>query len=120
MTDKENKRRFPRKPLAESLSLTVVSAAHLNGQGERLYCESIDVSPAGMQVRMTRQLESGSRVEIWFVHLEDRRTYFLKGRVTWSRSAGVEEAQSAEHYHAGIELHPADDSDFLLWLTLFE
>lgn len=120
MSDQENKRRFPRTPLAESLSLTVVSAAHLTEQGERLYCESVDVSPVGMQVRMDRLLEHGSRVEIWFVHLEDRRTYFLKGRVSWARPATGEADNPAGNFHAGVELYPSDDSDFLLWLTLFE
>ncbi|MFP5383161.1 MAG: PilZ domain-containing protein [Gammaproteobacteria bacterium] len=112
-----NKRRFPRHPLAESLSMTVVSAAHLVEQGERLYCESVDVSPAGMQVIVDRFIEKECRVEIWFVVLEDRRTYHLKGKVTWVEARSEE---GRERFHAGIKLLPADDSDFLHWLALFE
>lgn len=115
MTD--NKRRFPRRPMAESLSLTVTSAAHLVEQGERLYCESVDVSPAGMQVILDRFIAKDSRVEIWFVRLEDRRTYQLKGRVSWVEAR---EEDGRERFHAGLQLLPADDSDFVYWLALFE
>lgn len=115
MTD--NKRRFPRQPRAESLSLTVVSAAHLVEQGERLYCESVDVSPAGMQVILDRFVPRDSKVEIWFVLLEGRRTYHLQGSITWLEAR---EENGRERFHAGIRLQPVADSDFEAWLLLFE
>lgn len=112
----ENKRRFPRLLKAESLSLTVVSAAHMVGQGERFYCESVDISPTGLQVILDHFIEKDSRVEVWMVLLENRRTYQLQGRVTWLEGR---EENGRERFYAGIELLPAADSDFERWLLLF-
>lgn len=115
MTD--NKRRFPRHHRVESLSLTVVSAAHLLEQGERIYCESVDISPAGMQVILDRFVARDSRVEIWFVVLDERRTYHLQGKISW---VDTREEAGRERIHAGIKVLPTDESDFLHWLALFE
>ncbi len=112
----ENKRRFPRVLKAESLSLTVTSAAHMVGQGERFYCESVDISPVGLQVILDHFIEKDSRVELWMVLLENRQTYQLQGRVTWLE--GREEG-GRERFYAGIELTPSADSDFDRWLMLF-
>lgn len=112
----ENKRRFPRVLKAESLSLTVTSAAHLVNQGERLYCESIDISAAGLQVVLDRFIPAESRVEIWMVLLENRRTYHLHGRITWLEGREID---GKERFNAGIQLLPVADSDFDAWLALF-
>jgi hypothetical protein len=111
-----DKRRFPRVLKAESLSLTVVSANVPAGQGERIYCESVDISPTGLQVIMDRFLAKDSRVEIWLVLLEDRQTFLLQGKLTW---VDVRKDSGAERFHAGIQLLPTTDSDFERWLAQF-
>ncbi|MFZ5724720.1 MAG: PilZ domain-containing protein [Pseudomonadota bacterium] len=113
MTDK---RRFPRLLKAESLSLTVTSSTHMLEQGERLYCESVDISPTGLQVILDRFIEKDSKVELWMVLLENRRTYQLRGRVSWIEGRTE---QGRERFYAGIQLVPAEDSDFDNWLLLF-
>lgn len=112
-----DKRRFPRRVVAESLSLTVVSAAHLIEQGERIYCESVDISAAGLQVIMDRFVAPDSRVEIWMVLLENRQTYQLEGKLTWVEGR---EENGRERFYAGIKLLPKADSDFDNWLALFD
>lgn len=112
-----DKRRFPRVPKAESLSLTVVSAANLVNQGERIYCESVDVSPTGLKVIMDRFVPNESRVEIWMVMLEDRQTFQLQGKLTWVE--GRDEKDGRERFYAGVQLIPVADTDFERWLALF-
>lgn len=112
----QDKRRFPRQMKAESLSMTVVSSTHLVGQGERLYCESIDISPTGLQVSLDRFVEKDSRVEIWMVLMENRQTYQLRGKVTWVEGR---EEHGREVFYAGLQLLPVEDSDFERWLALF-
>lgn len=113
----QNKRRFPRKMRAESLSLTVVSAAHHVGQSERIYCESVDISAVGLQVILDRFVPRDSRVDIWLVLLENRQTLHLKGRLSWVEGR---DENGRERFHAGIQLLPAPDSDFEVWLDLFK
>ncbi len=113
----QNKRRFPRQPRAESLSLTVVSSAHLIGQGERIYCESVDISAVGLQVILDRFVPRDSRVDIWLVLLENRQTLHLKGRLSWVEGR---DENGRTRFHAGIQLLPAPDSDFEVWLSLFK
>ncbi|MFP5441694.1 MAG: PilZ domain-containing protein [Gammaproteobacteria bacterium] len=112
-----NKRRFPREQKAESLSLMVTSSAHMLNQGERLYCESVDISPTGLQVILDRLIERDSKVELWMVLLENRQTYQLRGRVTWVEGR-MENGR--ERFHAGVQLLPAADSDFDRWLLVFD
>lgn len=113
-----DKRRFPRVIKAESLSLTVVSATALVAQGERIYCESVDISPTGLQVIMDRFVPRDSRVEIWLVLLENRQTYQLQGKLTWVE--GREDKDTGdERFFAGIQLLPTTDSDFERWLAQF-
>lgn len=111
-----NKRRFPRQLKAESLSLMVTSSPHMLYQGERLYCETVDISPTGLQVILDRLIEPESKVELWMVLLENRRTYQLKARVI--RVEG-REVNGRERYHVGLQLLPATDSDFENWLQVF-
>ncbi|MFZ5756054.1 MAG: PilZ domain-containing protein [Pseudomonadota bacterium] len=112
----EDKRRFPRLLKAESLSLTVVSSAHMVQQGERLYCESVDISPVGLQVSLDHFIEKEAKVEVWLVLLDNRQTYHLHGRVSWVEGR---EENGRDRFYAGIQLIPAADSDFDRWLALF-
>lgn len=112
-----DKRRFPRRFREESLSLTVTSAEHLTAQGEKLYAESIDISPAGLQVVLDRFIEKDSRVEIWMVLLGNRQVFHLHGRVSWVEGRDEE---GRERFHAGVQLLPVADSDFDRWLVLFD
>ncbi len=112
-----NKRRFPRQIKAESLSLKVTASPHMLSQGERLYCESIDISPTGLQVVLDQLIERDSKVELWLVLLDNRQTYQLRGRISWVEGRT---ADGRERFHAGIQLQPAADTDFERWLHLFD
>lgn len=114
----KDKRRFPRRFQEESLSITVLSAEHMVQQGERIYCESVDISPAGLQVILEKFVARDSRVEIWLVALGTRQTYRLLGRVSWVD--GRIDENGRERFFAGLQLLPAADSDFDRWLMLFE
>lgn len=112
-----NKRRFPRRPTAESLSLTVLSSDQLAAPDERIYCESVDISPVGLQVTLDRPVPQDSKVEIWMVLLGNRQTLHLHGRISWVGERGKNDRRP---FSVGIELMPVADSDFARWLTLFE
>lgn len=114
----KDKRRFPRRVQEESLSITVLSAEHMVHQGERIYCESVDVSAAGLQVILDTFVARDSRVEVWMVTLGNRQTYRLLGRISWVE--GRTDVNNRERFFAGIQLLPSADSDFDRWLVLFE
>lgn len=111
-----NKRRFPRQLKAESLSLKVTSSQHMLNQGERLYCESVDISPTGLQVSLDRLIERDSKVELWLVLLDNRQTYQLRGRISWVEAREID---GQERFFAGVQLQAAADTDFERWLHLF-
>ncbi len=113
----KNNRRFPRRPAVESLSLTVLSSDQLAAPGERIYCESVDISPVGLQVMIDRLIPQDNKVEIWMVMLDSRQTLHLHGRVSW---VGGPRKNDHGPFAVGIELLPVADSDFARWLTLFE
>ena len=113
-----DKRRFPRLMKAESLSLTVIAAPGVAAaQGEKFYCESVDVSAAGLRVIADRDVAGDTRVEIWLVLLEDRETFLLQGKVSWCEPAKDEQGEA--RYLLGVQLLPVADSDFDRWAAKF-
>lgn len=113
-----DKRRYPRVIKAESLSLTPIATGPQASPPGRVYCESVDISPLGLQVIMDAFLPRDSRVEIWLVLLENRQTFQLQGKLTWVETR--RDQLGVERVHAGVQLLPVPDSDFERWLIQFE
>lgn len=116
MTEDTEKRRFPRIPREEILSIKLIAPpTEFAHQGEPLYCSTVDVSAKGMQIHVNHPLGVGQLVDIWIVLLDDRGTFHLTGEVTWLQQhenpdgpgewlAGVALLEDGEHMQAWKEL----------------
>ncbi|MDE2090439.1 MAG: PilZ domain-containing protein [Gammaproteobacteria bacterium] len=91
----------------------------LNGQDEEeittaIYCKTVDVSAAGMQVRLKPELKPGEPVDI-IINMEGYSgTFHLLGATKWCRHL-----QGEEECLVGIELMDAERSDFISWRQVF-
>lgn len=117
MTDNSEKRKYPRIPREEILSIKLIAPpTEFAHQGEPLYCSTADVSAEGMRIHASHPLEPGQEVDIWIVLLDDRGTFHLTGVITWLREAPDDETPGG--WLAGVEL--LSDSEHLeAWQALF-
>jgi Tfp pilus assembly protein PilZ len=117
MSSDREKRRHPRIPREEILSMKLIAPpTEFAHQGEPLYCSTEDVSAEGMRIHVNHELEPGQAVDIWIVLLDHRGTFHLTGEVTWIHPAS--EVGSAGTWVAGVVL--LDDSEHLReWRELF-
>lgn len=103
MTEDTEKRRFPRIPREEILSIKLIAPpTEFAHKGEPLYCSTVDVSARGMQIHVNHPLPAGQLVDIWIVLLDDRGTFHLTGEVTWLREH--KEPEGPGNWLAGIAL----------------
>lgn len=117
MSSGREKRRHPRIPREEILSIKLIAPpTEFAYQGEPLYCSTEDVSAEGMRIHVNHELESGQEVDIWIVLLDQRGTFHLTGEITWIQPAS--EDNSAGNWVAGVAL--LDESEHLHeWRALF-
>ncbi len=117
MTSDQEKRRHPRIPREEILSIKLIAPpTEFAHQGEPLYCSTEDVSAEGMRIHVNHELELGQEVDIWIVLLDQRGTFHLTGEITWIQPTSDE--ASAGNWVAGVAL--LDDSEHLNdWRALF-
>lgn len=110
MSSGREKRRHPRIPREEILSIKLIAPpTEFAHQGEPLYCSTEDVSARGMRIRVNHELERGQEVDIWIVLLDERGTFHLTGEITWIQP--VSEDESAGNWVAGVAL--LEDSEHL-------
>jgi len=117
MSSDREKRRHPRVPREEILSIKLIAPpTEFAHQGEPLYCSTEDVSARGMRIHINHELEPGQEVDIWIVLLDQRGTFHLTGEVTWIQPASEDEA--AGSWVAGVAL--LEESEHLPeWRELF-
>jgi len=117
MSSNDEKRKHPRIPREEILSIKLIAPpTEFAYKGEPLYCSTEDVSAEGMRIHVNHELEAGQEVDIWIVLLDQRGTFHLTGAISWIHPA--DETESAGQWVAGIAL--LDESEHLHeWRELF-
>lgn len=113
MSDNRDKRRYPRLPREEPLSIRMELPSEEPGKKPvQVYGSSVDMSAKGLQVRLDHEIPQGQEMEIWIVFVDENDAFNLYGRVSWSR-------QEENHtWVAGIELL-YDSPDSQAWDELF-
>jgi Tfp pilus assembly protein PilZ len=116
MANDNEKRRHPRLPREEILSVKLIAPpTEFSHQGETLYCSTVNVSANGMQIHVNHPLEIGQQLDIWIVLMDDLGTFHLIGEVAWLQDqpdpeepgnwlAGVLLQEESEHLAAWREL----------------
>lgn len=113
MTNKRDKRRYPRLPREEPLSIRMkVQNGAADEEPVQVYGSSVDMSAKGLQVRLDHELNIGTRLEVWIVFVDEYDAFNLHGQVSWARP---EESQT---WVAGIELLDSSP-DMEAWDELF-
>lgn len=108
-----DKRRHPRLPREEPLSIRLVIPSDKTGEkSTQIYGSSVDMSASGLQLQLDHELKAGQQLEIWIVLVDDHDAYNLHGEVTWSRPA------EQGGWLAGIVLD-MNSPDFRAWDELF-
>jgi len=116
-TGMRDNRRFPRVIREDTLSLTLVDPTNPSTRVvDPIYCSTVDISAAGMQVYITNPLPIRQRVEIWIVLADSLGTFNLEGRV--NRLVELDDPDEPEGFLAGIELLDSSP-DIRLWRDLF-
>ena len=107
----KDKSRHPRLMREETLSVRPLSADHGAVRQDAIYCSTVDMSAAGLQVQLDNALPEGQLVDIWIAMLDDLGTYHLDGRVNWVRKsdqggvvAGIEVLDSSENLRGWQDL----------------
>lgn len=108
------RRRHPRKTVQDRAVIhrqaTPTDPAH-----STLYCTTVDISAAGLQLKLKQALEAGERIDI-VIHVPGHKDSFhLRGETRWS--APVKQDKS---FLLGIEIEEGEGSrDFSAWKKLF-
>jgi hypothetical protein len=110
--DQSDKRRHPRLMREETLSIRPISGGHDTPEGDAVYCSTVDMSAAGVQVKVPESLPEGQLLDIWIAMLDDLGTYHLRGKVNWVRPG------DGGTLVAGIEVM-LDSEDLRGWQDLF-
>jgi hypothetical protein len=107
-----DKRRYPRLMREETLSIRPVGGTHGEPLRDAIYCSTVDMSAAGLQVRLDKPLPAHQLLDMWIAMLDDLGTYHLQGKVNWVRQEGE------EGLVAGIQVLDSSE-DLRGWQDLF-
>ena len=81
-----------------------------------LYCTTVDISPAGLQLKLRQALEKGERLDI-VIHVPGHKESFhLRGETRWSSTT-----QHDKTFLLGIEIDAGETQsrDISAWRKLF-
>ena len=81
-----------------------------------LYCTTVDISPAGLQLKLRQALEKGERIDI-VIHVPGHKDSFhLRGETRWSASTSQDKT-----FLLGIEIDTGEHGsrDLSAWRKLF-
>lgn len=81
-----------------------------------LYCTTVDISPAGLQLKLRQALEKGERIDI-VIHVPGHKDSFhLRGETRWSAPTSQDKT-----FLLGIEIDAGEDGsrDLSAWRKLF-
>ena len=110
----DERRKYPRLRREEKAVIRRLEGLDPDAITSAIYCKTVDVSAAGMQLRLRSQLRPGEPVDI-VINMEGYSgTFHLLGATKWCRPMSSEDGCVA-----GIELVDAERSDFASWRQVF-
>jgi PilZ domain-containing protein len=110
----DERRRHERKPLRDRA--VIHRQAVSESAPATLYCTTVDISAAGLQLKLKQALDAGERIDI-VIHVPGYKDSFhLRGETRWS--AAVRQDKS---FLLGIEIDSGDGQsrDLGAWKKLF-
>jgi len=114
MIKPEDRRKYSRLRKEEKAVIRRLDGHDEEAITTAIYCKTVDVSAAGMQVRLKPELKPGEPVDI-IINMEGYSgTFHLLGTTKWCRHL-----QGEDDCLAGIELLQAERSDFTSWRQVF-
>lgn len=112
MTDE--RRKHARKPVQDRA--VIHRQATADPARSTLYCTTVDISAAGLQLKLKQALEAGERIDI-VIHVPGHKDSFhLRGETRWSSAARNEKI-----FLLGIEIDGSDSDagQMSAWRKLF-
>jgi len=110
----DERRRHERKPLRDR------AVIRRKAEGEiapaTLYCTTVDISAAGLQLKLKQALDAGERIDI-VIHVPGHKDSFhLRGEARWSAPVGQDKS-----FLLGIEIDTGEGQsrDLSAWQKLF-
>lgn len=114
MTSPEERRRHTRLPLQERAVVHRSKRSDDSPFPQALYGNTLDVSPAGMQLVMKQALLPGESVDV-VVHVSGHNELFhLTGETRW-----IAPLSSDKTYRMGIEIDGNRSRDYSAWQQVF-
>jgi c-di-GMP-binding flagellar brake protein YcgR len=113
MTDE--RRRHARKTVQDRAVIHRQAAA--DPARSTLYCTTVDISAAGLQLKLKQALEAGERIDI-VIHVPGHKDSFhLRGETRWAAPAKQEKS-----FLLGIQIEGNDSEspDLSAWRKLFD
>ena len=108
----EERRRHPRKTVHDRA--VIHRQATADPAHSTLYCTTVDISAAGLQLKLKQALETGERIDI-VIHVPGHKDSFhLRGETRWNASV-----KSDKSFLLGIEIEGEDSRDISAWRKLF-
>lgn len=110
----DERRRYTRKAVQDRAVLH--RQAEPNSPHATLYCTTVDISAAGLQLKLKQALDRGEQVDV-VIHVPGQKESFhLRGEARWTAPAREDKL-----YHLGIEIDTRDGAsrDLALWRKLF-
>lgn len=110
----EERRKYPRLRREEKAVIRKLDGNDQDAITSAIYCKTVDVSAAGMQLRLKSTLKPGEAVDI-VINMEGYSgTFHLLGATKWCRQLKGEDGCVA-----GIELIDIERSDYASWRQVF-
>ena len=90
-------------------------AEALDAARSTVYCTTVDISPAGLQLKLKQALDAGERIDI-VIHVPGYKDSFhLRGEARWSAPS------HDKNFFLGIQIDegPGQSRDLSAWKKLF-
>lgn len=110
----DERRKHERKPIQDRAVIHRQAEA-LDAASATLYCTTVDISAAGLQLKLKQALDAGERIDI-VIHVPGYKDSFhLRGEARWSAPG------RDKHYFLGIEIDEGagQSRDLSAWRKLF-
>lgn len=108
MGNKDNKRRENRLSEQSTVFVEVCSAEDDHVPANVIICNSLDMSPSGIQIEMDQAVPVGSVLRICAEILDSDQALYLVGEVKWIKPCD-------DQFSIGFELYDAQNTDIDGW-----
>lgn len=110
-----DERRGHRRKAMQDRAVIHRQAEELDTANSTLYCTTVDISPAGLQLKLKQALAAGERIDI-VIHVPGHKDSFhLRGEARWSAPA------KDKNFFLGIQIDEGAEQsrDLSAWKKLF-